>query len=133
MLPLFSGIGSAFGQSTTTFVFAALAFGILALVQYHIHRTDYFQKASLMVCLCAGFFIEVAMPTTAMEHDLPFSLHMVALAMTTGLMLSACGHRIWRMLSSTQASRLERKLQEWAKDAPNMSPETHVIKVCEVM
>ncbi|KAH7371430.1 hypothetical protein BKA66DRAFT_186830 [Pyrenochaeta sp. MPI-SDFR-AT-0127] len=119
--------------STTTFVFVAIAWGILAMVQYHIQRSDHYQRLCLLLGLVGGLFMGIFTSSATTAHAPRFALHSFALTTTVALASSACSHWIWRNFFSTQESRLERKLQAWSKEAYKMDPATHVIKVHEIL
>ena len=114
----------------STFIIVALVYGILAMIQYHINRHDYFQQLLLVTGLAAGALLSPSIPFTVAES--PVSLHTFAATISVALACSACGHWIWRTCFSTRKARLERKIAEWREDARGMMRGEHVVKFAEV-
>ncbi|KAF1828484.1 hypothetical protein BDW02DRAFT_574834 [Decorospora gaudefroyi] len=115
---------------TGLFVIAALVYGILAMLQYHINRADYFQQLCLVSGLAAGFLLSPSIPFTMPGS--PISLYTFAATTSMALACSACGHWTWRTFFSRREARLEAKIAEWGDDARDIEKDTHVIRFCEV-
>ena len=116
--------------STGIFVICALLYGVFAMLQYHVNRTDSFQQLCLVIGLAVGVLLSPSLPLTVPES--PVSVHIFAITTSVALVCSACGHWVWRTFFSTREARLEKKLVEWRRDARDVDESTHVIKFCEL-
>jgi hypothetical protein len=76
-------------NSTTFFVFSALAYGAVAMREYHINRQDRHQGIFLMVGLVAGFL--------ACWDARQIVSSRIAFCISIALLTSACGHWVYAM------------------------------------
>jgi hypothetical protein len=112
--------------STTLFVGIALLFGVLAMLQYRINRTDQLQH------ICFVFGLRIGIWTCLPLHDAsPALVSELSLSITSAITLSVCAHWLWYTLFSTRTSRLERKVIEWAQKAHNMTS-SHIVEYHEI-
>ncbi|KAF2805545.1 uncharacterized protein BDZ99DRAFT_466523 [Mytilinidion resinicola] len=127
LLNLFVQVLHLFLSPTTPlFVCIAMAYGILAMSQYHINRSDQAQQIFLLISLVWGIW--ATFPSRPLEVGQTLQVTSLSLAISTTLLSSLGLHWFWRNLFGTRKSRLDVTLEEWIQDACTRSDGPRHIK-----
>lgn len=117
--------------STFLFVLIALIYGVLATLQHHINQTDQLQRQSLLVGIMAGAVI--SLPSLSRPNKDLALASPLAMCITCALTFSAAVHWFWRTFLNPTQKRLDRTIDQWARETLEVDTKKNAVKFHEIV